>query len=49
MASAWRAAASFFGAVTASGDKVVVKFAYNKEIHMAGPTYLLIKYEGQTK
>ena len=35
--------------ITKNGDKVVVKFAYNKEIHMAGPTYLLIKYEGQTK
>ena len=31
------------------GDKVVVKFAYNKEIHMAGPAYLLLKYQGQTK
>jgi hypothetical protein len=25
---------------------VVVKFAYNKEIHMFGPAYLLLKYAG---
>lgn len=35
--------------VTKEGDKVVVKFAYNKEIHLAGPGYLLIKYVGSTK
>lgn len=31
------------------GDKVVVSFAYTKEIHLAGPAYLLLKYAGQTK
>lgn len=31
------------------GDKVVVKFAYNREIHMFGPAYLLLKYAGQSK
>lgn len=31
------------------GDKTVVSFAYNKEIHIAGPTFLLIKYAGRTK
>jgi hypothetical protein len=35
--------------VTKEGDKVVVKFSYNKEIPLAGPTYLLIKYAGSTK
>jgi beta-lactam-binding protein with PASTA domain len=35
--------------VTKEGDKVVVSFAYNKEIHLAGPTYLLIKYSGRSK
>ena len=35
--------------VTKNGDKVVVKFAYNKEIHMFGPAYLLLKYAGQSK
>jgi hypothetical protein len=28
------------------GDKVTVKFAYNKEIHLGGPAYLLLKYAG---
>ncbi|MCY7319972.1 MAG: DUF4845 domain-containing protein [Ramlibacter sp.] len=35
--------------ITKEGDKVVVKFAYNKEIHMFGPAYLLIKYVGRSK
>jgi Tfp pilus assembly protein PilE len=26
------------------GDRNVVKFAYDKEIHMFGPAYLLLKY-----
>lgn len=35
--------------VSKNGDKVVVKFAYNKEIHMFGPAFLLLKYSGQSK
>ena len=35
--------------VTKNGDKVLVKFAYNKEIHMFGPAFLLLKYVGQSK
>lgn len=35
--------------VTKEGDKVVVKFAYNKEIHMFGPAYLVMKYVGRSK
>lgn len=35
--------------VTKEGDKVVVKFAYNKEIHMFGPAFLLLKYVGRSK
>jgi hypothetical protein len=35
--------------VSKNGDKVVVKFAYDKEIHMFGPAFLLLKYTGQTK
>ena len=35
--------------VSKVNDKVVVKFAYNKEIHMFGPAYLLLKYAGQSK
>jgi Tfp pilus assembly major pilin PilA len=31
------------------GDKVVVSFAYNKEIHLFGPAFLVIKYAGQSK
>jgi hypothetical protein len=26
-----------------------VKFAYDREIHMFGPAYLLLKYAGQSK
>lgn len=35
--------------VTKEGDKTVVAFAYNKEIHIAGPAYLLLKYAGRSK
>ena len=35
--------------ITKNGDKNVVSFAYNKEIHMFGPAYLLLKYAGQSK
>ena len=35
--------------VTKVGDKVIVNFAYEREIHLAGPAWLTLKYEGQTK
>lgn len=35
--------------ISKNGDKVVVAFAYNKEIALFGPAYLLLKYEGKTK
>ena len=35
--------------VTKEGDKTVVTFAYTREIHMAGPAYLLLKYNGRSK
>ena len=35
--------------VSKNGDKVVVSFAYNKEIELFGPAFLLIKYTGRTK
>jgi|SRR4051812_15693140 hypothetical protein len=35
--------------VTKNGDKVVVAFAYNKEIELFGPAYLLLKYTGRSK
>ena len=31
------------------GDKVLVKFAYTKEVHLFGPAYILMKYAGQSK
>ena len=30
------------------GDKVVVSFAYDREIHLFGPAYLVLKYKGQS-
>jgi Tfp pilus assembly protein PilE len=35
--------------ITKVGDRNVVKFAYSKEIPLAGPAYLLLKYAYQTK
>ena len=35
--------------ITKEGDKAVVTFAYNREIHMFGPAYLLLKYNGRSK
>jgi Domain of unknown function (DUF4845) len=34
--------------VTKAGDKVVVGFAYNKEIPIGGPAFLLLKYAYST-
>lgn len=34
--------------ITKQGDKVVVEFAYDKEIPLAGPAYLLLKYRGSS-
>lgn len=35
--------------VTKENDKVVIGFAYNKEIPIYGPVFILIKYEGRSK
>jgi hypothetical protein len=35
--------------ITKDGDKVVVSFAYTRELHLAGPGYLLLKYNGRSK
>ena len=35
--------------ITRSNDRNVLKVAYNKEIHMFGPAYLLLKYAHTTK
>lgn len=34
--------------ISKEGDKVVVSFAYEKEIHIVGPAYLLLKYAGRS-
>lgn len=33
--------------ITKEGDKVVVRFAYEKQIEIFEPVYLLIKYKGE--
>ncbi len=35
--------------ITKEGDKTVVSFAYQREIHLAGPAYLVLKYAGRSK
>jgi Domain of unknown function (DUF4845) len=35
--------------ITKENEKVVVSFAYDKEIELLAPVYLLIKYEGRSK
>jgi len=35
--------------ITKEDDKVVISFAYDKEIELASPVFLLIKYEGRSK
>ncbi|MEP6875288.1 MAG: DUF4845 domain-containing protein [Burkholderiales bacterium] len=35
--------------ITKENDKVVVSFAYDKEIELMKPVFLLIKYEGRSK
>ncbi|MEP6969514.1 MAG: DUF4845 domain-containing protein, partial [Betaproteobacteria bacterium] len=35
--------------ITKVDDKIVVKFAYQREIHLAGPAYLTLKYSGRSK
>ena len=35
--------------VSKVGEKVVIKFAYEREIHLAGPAWLTLKYDGQSK
>lgn len=31
------------------GDKVVVSYAYSREIHLFGPAWLVLKYKGQSR
>jgi Tfp pilus assembly major pilin PilA len=35
--------------VSKEGDKVVVRFAYEREIHLVGPAWLTLKYAGRSK
>jgi hypothetical protein len=35
--------------IVKEGDETVVSFAYQKEFHMFGPAWLLLKYEGQSR
>ena len=35
--------------ISKNGDQMLVKFAYNREIHMFGPAFLLLKYTGQSE
>jgi hypothetical protein len=35
--------------VSKEGDKIVVAFAYSREIHLTGPAYLVLKYSGRSK
>ena len=35
--------------ISKRGDKVVVAFDYEREIHIAGPAFLTLKYAGETK
>ncbi len=35
--------------ITKENDKVVISFAYDKEIELIKPVFLLIKYEGRSK
>ncbi|GLS13487.1 MULTISPECIES: DUF4845 domain-containing protein [Hydrogenophaga] len=31
------------------GDKVVVSYDYSREVHIAGPAYVLMKYQGSSQ
>jgi Tfp pilus assembly major pilin PilA len=35
--------------VTKEGETIVVSFAYEREIHLAGPAFLTLKYAGKSK
>lgn len=35
--------------ITKENDRVVIRFAYQKEIELIKPVYLLVKYEGESK
>jgi hypothetical protein len=35
--------------ITKENDKVVIRFAYNKEVELFSPVFLLIKYQGTSR
>lgn len=35
--------------ITKENDRVVISFAYDKEVPIYGPVYILIKYEGRSR
>ena len=35
--------------ITKRGDKIVVSYKYSREIALAGPAFLVYRFEGQTK
>ena len=35
--------------ITKENDRVVIRFAYDKEVEIVSPVYLLIKYQGSSK
>jgi hypothetical protein len=35
--------------ITKENDKVIIQFAYDKEVELMKPVYLLIKYDGRSK
>jgi hypothetical protein len=35
--------------VTKENERIVIRFAYNKELELIAPVYLLIKYEGRSR
>lgn len=35
--------------ITKEGEKVVIKFAYSKEVPLFGPASLLLRYDGQSR
>jgi hypothetical protein len=35
--------------ITKENDRIVIRFAYSKELELISPVYLLIKYEGRSR
>ncbi len=35
--------------VTKDGEKIIVKYAYQREIHLVGPAFLTLKYAGRSR